>query len=134
MKSLRQALISMAAGAAIVTATAALAQTPQQPSGGQTMQRPGQGMMQQGRQGPGMMGQPGPRSEMMGPGMGRGGMMRVMFAIMDADGDGALSLEEFQEVHARIFNAADADDDGRVTPEEMQAFFHGAPPATDTEQ
>lgn len=126
MKSLRQALISMAAGAAIVTATAAaLAQTPQQPSGGQMMQRQGQGMMQQGRQGPGMMG----RGGMMG-----GGMMRVMFAIMDADGDGALSLEEFQEVHARIFNAADADDDGRVTPEEMQAFFHGAPPGVDTEQ
>lgn len=121
MKSLRQALISMAAGAAIVTATAALAQqTPQQPSGGQMMQRQGQGMMQQGRQGPGMM--------------GRGGMMRVMFAIMDADGDGALSLEEVQEVHARIFNAADADDDGRVTPEEMQAFFHGAAPGVDTEQ
>ena len=126
MKSLRQALISMAAGAAIVTATAALAQqTPPQPSGGQTMQRPGQGMMQQGRQGPGMMG----RGGMMG-----GGMMRVMFAITDADGDGALSLEEFQEVHARIFNAADADDDGRVTPEEMQAFFHGAPPGVNTEQ
>ena len=122
MKSLRQALISMAAGAAIVTATAAaLAQTPQQPSGGQMMQRQGQGMMQQGRQGPGMM--------------GRGGMMRVMFAIMDADGDGALSFEEeVQEVHARIFNAVDADGDGRVTPEEMQAFFHGTPPGVDTEQ
>ena len=126
MKSLRQALISMAAGAAIVTATAAaLAQTPQQPSGGQMMQRQGQGMMQQGRQGPGMMG----RGGMMG-----GGMMRVMFAIMDADGDGALSLEEVQEVHARIFNAVDADGDGRVTPEEMQAFFHGAAPGVDTEQ
>ena len=46
--------------------------------------------------------------------------------------DGALSLEEVQEVHARIFNAADAD--GRVTPEEMQAFFHGAAPGVDTEQ
>ena len=128
MKSVRQALLPMAAGAAIVTATAALAQTPPQPSGGQAMQRPGQqgqGMMQQGRQGPGMMG----RGGMMG-----GGMMRVMFAITDADGDGALSLEEFQEVHARIFNAADADGDGRVTPEEMQAFFHGAAPGVDTEQ
>jgi EF hand len=129
MKSLRQALISMAAGAAIVTATAALAQTPkQQPSGGQMMQRQGQGMMQQGRQGSGMMGQPGPRHGMMGPGMMHGGgMMRVIFAVMDADGDGALSLEEVQEAHARIFNAVDADGDDRVTPEEMQAFFHGTP-------
>ena len=150
MKSLRQALISVAAGAAIVTATAAaLAQTPPQPSGGQMMQRQGQqgqGMMQQGQhdtqqgqQGQGMMGQRGPRSEMMGSErerrmMGRGGMMRIILAVMDADGDGALSLEEVQEAHARIFNHVDADDDGRVTLEEMQAFFHGAPPAADTEQ
>jgi hypothetical protein len=103
-------------------------------------------MMQQGRQDPrqsqqgqGMMGQRGPRSEMMGSErergmMGRGGMMRIMLAVMDADGDGALSLEEVQEAHARIFNHVDADDDGRVTLEEMQAFFHGAPPAADTEQ
>jgi hypothetical protein len=54
-------------------------------------------------------------------------------AVMDADGDGALSLEEVQEAHARIFNHVDADDDGRVTPEEMQAFFHGTPPGVDTE-
>lgn len=145
MKSLRQALISTAAGAVIVTATAAaLAQTPQQPSGGQMMQRQGQqgqGMMQQGQHDPqqGMMGQRGPRSEMMGSErergmMGRGGMMRIMLAVMDADGDGALSLEEVQEAHARIFNHVDADDDGRVTLEEMQAFFHGAPSAADTEQ
>src|SRR5688572_25193062 len=39
----------------------------------------GQGMMSQGRMGQGMMG-------------GRGHMMKVMFAIADTDGDGALSF------------------------------------------
>jgi Ca2+-binding EF-hand superfamily protein len=75
----------------------------------------------QGRMGPGMMGQRGPRMGMMG----HGGMMRAMFAIMDADGDGALSREEFQEAHGRIFNHMDADGDGQVTLEEMQGFMHG---------
>jgi Ca2+-binding EF-hand superfamily protein len=77
----------------------------------------------QGRMGPGMMRQRGPRMGMMG----HGGMMRAMFAIMDADGDGALSREEFQEAHDRIFNHMDADGDGRVTLEEIQGFMHAAP-------
>jgi hypothetical protein len=65
------------------------------------------------------------RGHMMGP-----GMMRLMIILMDTDGDGALSLEEVQAVHARIFRAIDADGDNRVTPEEIQAFFaslHGRP-------
>ena len=75
-------------------------------------------MMQQ------MMGQ---RQGRMGPGMmGRGGMMRAMFAIMDADGDGALSREEFQQAHGRIFSHMNADGDGQVTREEMQAFMGGS--------
>ena len=77
---------------------------------------------QQGRMGPGMMGQRGPRMGMMG----HGGMMRAMFAIMDADGDGALSRDEFQEAHGRIFSHMDADGDGEVTLEEMQAFMGGS--------
>jgi hypothetical protein len=82
----------------------------------------------QGRMGPGMMRQRGARMGMMGHGgMMRGGMMRVMFAIMDADGDGALSREEFREAHDRIFNHMDADGDGRVTLEDMQGFMHGTP-------
>jgi hypothetical protein len=75
----------------------------------------------QGRMGPGMMGQRGSRMGMMG----HGGMMRVMFAIIDADGDGALSREEFDEAHGRIFSHMDADGDGQLTPEEMQGFMHG---------
>ena len=57
----------------------------------------------------------------MRPGMMRHGMhMRVIMILMDTDGDGALSLEEFQTAHAKIFKGIDADKDGKVTPTEMQ--------------
>src|SRR4029450_3872154 len=39
----------------------------------------------------------------------RGPLMRMMFVMMDTDGDGALSLEEVQAVHGRILKATDAD-------------------------
>jgi hypothetical protein len=64
---------------------------------------------------------------MMGTGMMGPGMMRMMFILMDADGDGSLSLEEFQAAHERIFKAMDANKDGRVTPEEMRAFRMNLP-------
>jgi hypothetical protein len=58
------------------------------------------------------------------PMMGRRGhAMKVMFAIADADGDGALSFEEVTVIHKRIFDSVDADDDGEVTVEEVQAFL-----------
>ncbi len=87
------------------------------------------GMMRGGMMGPGMMGR-----GMMGPGMiGRGYgraimgpmVMRIIFSLMDADGDGKLTLQEFQAAHERIFKAMDADHDGTVTLEEMQAFMRG---------
>ena len=72
---------------------------------------------------------------MMGPMMGRGlmgggmmgppFMMRMIFALMDADGDGTISLQEFQAAHERIFKAMDTNRDGKLTLEEMQAFIHG---------
>ena len=69
----------------------------------------------------GMMGQ-----GMMGHGMmGHSVMMRIIFGLMDANGDGKLSLEEFQAAQERIFKAMDADHDGTVTLEEMEAFMHG---------
>ena len=68
---------------------------------------------------------------MMGRGMMGGGMMgspfmmRMVFALMDADDDGTISLQEFQAAHERIFKAMDSNKDGKLTPEEMQAFIHG---------
>ena len=63
---------------------------------------------------------------MMGgmPMMGmHGHSMKIMFAIADADGDGALSFEEVTAIHKRIFDAMDADKDGKVTPAEVRAFM-----------
>jgi hypothetical protein len=74
----------------------------------------------------GMMGR-----DMMGGGMMGGSMMRqsfvmrMIFALMDADGDGTISLPEFQAAHERIFKAMDTNKDGKLTPEEMHAFMHG---------
>lgn len=76
----------------------------------QGMMGGGPGMPGYGMHGQGMMGMP----------------MRVMMILMDTNGDGALSLEEVQAAHARIFKAVDADESGTVTPEEMQAFMYGA--------
>ena len=89
------------------------------------------GMMGQG----GMMGCGGMmgRGGMMGGGMMGGGMMgqggpfamRIIFALMDADGNGTVSLQEFQTAHERIFKAMDANKDGVLSLEEIQAFMRG---------
>src|ERR1700745_2796832 len=62
---------------------------------------------------------------MMGGRMGHSVVMRIIFGLMDANGDGKLSLEEFQAAHERIFKAMDTNHDGAVTLEEMEAFMHG---------
>jgi hypothetical protein len=77
------------------------------------------GMMCGGMMGRGMMG-----GGMMGGHMGSPMMFRMMFALMD-DGDGQISLQEFQAAHERIFKAMDSNKDGQVTQDEMQAFMHG---------
>jgi Ca2+-binding EF-hand superfamily protein len=51
--------------------------------------------------------------------------MRIMFALMDGDGDGTVSLQEFQTAHERIFKAMDANKDGVLSLEEMQTFMRG---------
>ena len=66
-----------------------------------------------------------PPSGMMAPGMmgGPGHMMKIMFAIADVNGDGALSFEEVTTIHKRIFDRVDVNRDGKVTPEEVQSFM-----------
>jgi hypothetical protein len=49
--------------------------------------------------------------------------MRIIFSLMDADGDGTVSLQEWQAAQERVFKAMDTDHDGTVTFEEMMAFF-----------
>ncbi|RWC42786.1 MAG: EF-hand domain-containing protein [Mesorhizobium sp.] len=61
----------------------------------------------------------------MGGGMMHGARMRMMFAIVDADGDDALSQTEVQDFIGRIFNAVDENGDDSVDREEIRSFFHG---------
>ena len=103
-----------------------IAANAQQSPGGPMTQQSGQQQTQQQPTGQ-------EDSSMMGPGgmMGRGMMgppvvMRIIFSLMDSDGDGTISLQEFQAAHERIFKGMDANKDGRLTPEEMQAFMQGA--------
>ncbi len=78
-----------------------------------------------GNEGRGMMGHGGMMGcGMMGGGMlGHGAAMRFIFALMDSDGDGTVSLQEFQAAHEKIFKAMDTDKDGTLTLEEIQAFM-----------
>ena len=129
---MRKHVLLLTTTAAILTygAVAASAQGPG------TQPTPGSPMMQQqdhgdyhryhgGMMGGGMMG-----GGMLGQGCGRSMMapmvMRIICSLMDANGDGKLSLDEFQAAHERIFKAMDADHDGTVTLEEMQAFMRGS--------
>jgi EF hand len=84
------------------------------------------GMMDRGMMGRGMMGGAMMDHGMMGGGaMGPPIILRIMFALVDSDGDGTISLQEFQVAHERIFKAMDSNKDGKLTLEEMQAFMHG---------
>ena len=109
---------------AVGESASANAQTPVAPMGtpGQSTQPAQSGMMG------GAIGRMGGMSQtdgMRGGMMGGGHMMKVMFAIADTNGDGALSFDEVTAVHKRIFDVIDANKDGRVTPEELQRFMQG---------
>jgi EF hand len=133
---MRKHVLVLATTAAILAlgANAAIAQAPGAETPG-TQQSP---VAQPNPANHGMMGDhPG----MMGHGMMGGGyghhdwsrgrdimgpvMMRMIFSLMDADGDGKLTLQEWQAAHERIFKAMDTDHDGTVSLEEMQAFMRG---------
>jgi EF hand len=119
----------LACGAITTTAQAPGAQTPgpqQSPTTESTPSAPG-GMMGRGMMGLGMMGMMGRDGYAHGGWhQGRGSMgMRMVFSLMDADGDGKLTLQEWQAAQERIFKAMDTDHDGTVTFEEMEAFIHG---------
>jgi hypothetical protein len=54
-----------------------------------------------------------------GPGMmGNPVMMRMIFALIDTDGDGTIELQEFQAAYERLFKAMDTNKDGRLTLED----------------
>jgi EF hand len=83
----------------------------------------GGGMM--GRYGHGMMGRGARYLQGGGQGAMEGPVARVIFSLMDSDGDGTLTLQEFLAAHERIFKAMDVNKDGLVTLEEMERFIHG---------
>lgn len=99
-------------------------QPDQQQAQSHPMGQEGAGTMGQGGMmaGGGMMGHPMMRAGMMGP---PPVLLHVMFALIDTDSDGTVSLQEFQAAHERIFKAMDTNKDGKLTLEEMQAFMHG---------
>jgi Ca2+-binding EF-hand superfamily protein len=59
---------------------------------------------------------------MIAPWMGGSGMVRMMLIMMDTDGNGAVSLQEFQAGQERVFKAMDGDRDGSITSQEVQRF------------
>ncbi|MDD1526448.1 calcium-binding protein [Bradyrhizobium sp. WBOS7] len=85
------------------------------PRGGDMMGMMGRGMMGQRMKGHGAMG-----GDAMEPPVA----FRIIFALMDADGDGTVALPEFQAAHERLFKAMDRDKDGKLTLEEMMTFMH----------
>jgi EF hand len=132
--------VLMLTTSAFILACSAVAASAQQSPGTPMMQNPDETQQQPadrdggqgGMMGRGMMGREGMMGcGMMGHGMmGHGGMvgpfaMRIIFALMDSDGDGTISLQEFEAAHERIFKAMDANKDGVLTLEEMQAFMRG---------
>ncbi|WP_114010880.1 EF-hand domain-containing protein [Cohaesibacter intestini] len=85
----------------------------------------------QGDQMPGTM----MSGKMMGNNM-MGGMMNpeMMIVMLDTDGDGALSLEEFQNMHDRMFAFMDKNKDGKLEASEFASHHSFSMPHSGTKQ
>ena len=138
-------LLTLVTCALLLVSNIAAAQEEKVPSEKMDHGTMGHGTTDQGTMGQDSMGQGTKGHDMMGRCMGRGMMgrgmmgrsmmdhsmrMRMMMILLDTDSDGALSLEEVQTAHSRIFKAIDANKDGKVTLEEIQVFFSGASPTS----
>ncbi|WP_433960972.1 EF-hand domain-containing protein [Bradyrhizobium liaoningense] len=94
--------------------------SPASPSAERQSPTRGGDMMGRGMMGQGMKGHGATGGDAMEPPV----PFRIIFALIDADGDGTVSLPEFQVAHERIFKAMDRDKDGKLTFDEMMAFMH----------
>ncbi|MEV8641347.1 hypothetical protein AB0V79_31385 [Mesorhizobium ciceri] len=58
--------------------------------------------------------------------MMRGAGMRLMFGLLDTDGDRSLSEAEVQSAVGRMFNSIDENGDGNIDLDEIQSLVHGS--------
>nr|WP_319516855.1 EF-hand domain-containing protein [uncultured Cohaesibacter sp.] len=74
----------------------------------------------------GMMGSPMMAQSMMSQGM----MMNpdMMIVMLDTDGDGSLSLKEFQSMHERMFAFMDKNKDGQLEASEFASHHASSMP------
>ncbi|RVC06977.1 EF-hand domain-containing protein, partial [Mesorhizobium sp. M7A.F.Ca.AU.001.01.1.1] len=56
----------------------------------------------------------------------RGAGMRLMFGLLDTDGDRSLSEAEVQSAVGRMFNSIDENGDGNIDLDEIQSLLHGS--------
>jgi hypothetical protein len=69
---------------------------------------------------------PLPVTAQQGQGSGRGGMMVERFQIIDQNEDGVIVADEAAAWHEAVFFAMDADDDGALTMDEYMAVRMGS--------
>ncbi len=72
----------------------------------------------------------------MKPGNMMGNMMNpaMMIVMLDTDGDGSLSLDEFQSMHRRMFAFMDKNKDGKLQASEFASHHSFSMPHSGTKQ